>query len=110
MEVARPADDWAPVTIMTTTREIPVPCAPDTVVSVPIPVPEVTVNDLVTVTETVTRSFTFEPEAVDLEPEVELPLDYSRTAAHLVASWLRLAVIGLLAGAGTIIVLRRGKG
>jgi hypothetical protein len=71
-------------------------------------VPEVTVNDLVSVTETVTRTFTVEPEAIDLSPDSNLSLDYSRTVAHLVQSWIRLGLVGLVAGAGTIVVLRRG--
>jgi hypothetical protein len=110
MDISRPADDWAPVTIVTTTQTIPVPCAPEIIVSVPITVPEVTVNDPVTVTETLTRSITFDPEAVDLEPEVELPLDYSRTASHLVASWARLVAAGMIFGTGAVVALRRRRG
>jgi hypothetical protein len=104
-DVERPADDWTPVTILTSTAEIPVPCGPELLLAVPISVPQVIANDLVTVTDTITRTFTVHPEEVDLAPEPELPLDYSRTVDHLVRSWFSLVLMGLLFGVGTILVL-----
>ena len=110
IDIERPADDWSPVTVATTTTSLDVPCGPDLILSVPITVPEVTLNDMVTVTETITREFTVDPEAIDVAPEPSLPLDYSRTTEHLVQSWLRLALMGMLFGAGTVLVLRRQDG
>jgi len=107
MDIERPADDWAPVSVVTSTTEIEVPCGPELVVRVPITVPEIAVNDLVTVTETLTQTITVDPEAIDVVPEPELRYDYSRTNKHLVLIWLRLAVMGLVLGAGTVAVLRR---
>jgi hypothetical protein len=106
-EFERPADDWSPVTIVTSTSSVTVPVGPELVAQVPIAVPRVILNDPVTVTEAITHTFTVDPEPVDLTPDTELRYDYSRTAEHLVTVWLRLAAMALVLGAGTVVVLRR---
>jgi ABC-type multidrug transport system ATPase subunit/pSer/pThr/pTyr-binding forkhead associated (FHA) protein len=107
VDIPRPADDWEPVTVVTTTRTIAVPCMPGFTTDVPIPVPDITVNELVTVTEAVTQSVTIEPEAVDLSPTMDLPIDYSRTPEHMIASWLSLSGIGLASALATLVLLKR---
>jgi len=111
-EVGKPDEDWEPVTIVTTTQEIEVPFQPDPsqpviVQTVPISVPQVTVNDLVTVTEVVTETFTVEPEPMDIFNEQKFRINYDRTTGHLLLDWSMLIGFGLLFGAATAIVLRR---
>lgn len=106
-DVEKPADDWEPVTVVTVTQEITVPIQPGLVQTVPISVPQVTVNDMVTVTETVTESITVEPDATDIYSEEEFQIDYARTPAHLFFSWALLIVFGMIFGGATAFVLRR---
>ena len=112
MEVEKPAEDWEPVTVVTTTQEIEVPIQADPaqpvmMQTVPISVPEVTVHDLVTVTETITEAFTVEPEPMDVSKEQEFRIQYTRTAEHLVKDWLMLGGFGMLFALATAIALRR---
>ncbi len=105
VDVEKPADDWEPVTVVTQTQQLAVPCPGGIQVTVPISVPEVTVNEMVTVTETVTR--TVEPEPVDVATTFTFQIDYTRSAGHLFRVWGMLGFWGLLFGAATIGVLRR---
>jgi len=107
MDVEKPDDTWEPVTVVTTTQEIQVPVQPGITRTVPISVPEVTVNELVTVTETVTETFTVEPDPMDVINEQEFHIQYTRTPEHLWWSWLILAGFGLVFGLATAIVLKR---
>lgn len=113
MEVEKPADDWEPVTVVTVTQEIeipiesPGPSQPVVTQTVPISVPEVTVNELVTVTETVTKEFTLEPEPMDIKSEQEFQISYTRTVAHLLLDWGLLIGFGLVFGLATAIALKR---
>ncbi len=107
MEIEKPAEDWEPVTVVTTTQEIAVPIQPGITQTVPISVPKVTVNELVTATETVTETFTVEPEPMDVSNEQEFRIRYTRTAEHLCWDWLMLIGFGLLFGLATAIVLKR---
>ena len=112
MEIEKPDEDWEPVTVVTTTQEIEVPVQldptqPAIIQTVPISVPEVTVNEMVTVTETVTETFTVEPEPMDIFNEQEFRIRYTRTAEHLIWDWLMLIGFGLVFGIATAIVLRR---
>jgi len=97
---------------VTTTQEIEVPIQADPaqpvmMQTVPISVPEVTVHDLVTVTETITEAFTVEPEPMDVSKEQEFRIQYTRTAEHLVKDWLMLGGFGMLFALATAIALRR---
>jgi len=112
MEVEKPDEDWEPVTVVTSTQEIEVPIQPGPnqpviTQTVPISVPEVTVNEMVTVTETVTETFTVEPEPMDILKEQEFRIQYTRTVGHLGWDWLMLIGFGLVSGLATAIVLRR---
>jgi ABC-type multidrug transport system ATPase subunit/pSer/pThr/pTyr-binding forkhead associated (FHA) protein len=107
MDVEKPDDNWEPVTVVTTTQEIEVPIQPGITRTVPISVPEVTVNELVTVTETVTETFTVEPDPMDVIDEQEFYIQYTRTREHLWWSWLILVGFGLVFGFTTAIVLKR---
>ena len=112
MEVDKPAEDWEPVTVVTTTHEIEVPIQADPtqpviMQTVPISVPEVTVHDVVTVTETVTETFTVEPDPMDVFKAQEFRIEYARTREHLLKDWLMLVGFGMVFGLATAIALRR---
>jgi hypothetical protein len=112
MEVDKPSEDWEPVTVVTTTQEIEVPIQTDpaqpvVMQTVPISVPEVTVHDVVTVTETVTETFTVEPDPMDVFKEQEFRIEYARTEEHLLKDWLMLVGFGMVFGLVTAMVLRR---
>ena len=107
VDVDKPDEDWEPVTVVTTTQEIEVPVQPGVTQTVPISVPEVTVNDLVTVTETITESFTVDPDPMDVVNEQEFFIQYTRTREHLCWSWLILVAFGLVFGIATATVLKR---
>jgi len=106
MDVERPADDWEPVTVVTRTEEIEVPVGPDVVQTVPISVPQVTVNDPVTVTETLSKTVTVEPGPIDVSREETFAIDYTRTRSHLLMSWAFLVAFAALFGGSTALVLR----
>jgi len=105
VEVEKPAEDWEPVTVVTQTQQIAVPCPGGIQVTVPISVPEVTVNEMVTVTETVTQ--TVEPEPVDVSTAFTFQIDYTRSAGHLWKDWGVLVFWGLIFGAGTLLALKQ---
>ena len=105
VDVEKPADDWEPVTIITRTESTTVPCPGGLLVTVPITVPEVTVNEMVTVTETVTQ--TVEPEAVDVSTMWTFQIDYTGTRAHLLKDWGILLLFASLFGGGTLVALKR---
>jgi len=107
MEIEKPAEDWEPVTVVTVTQEIEVPIQPGITQTVPISVPEVTVNEMVTVTETDTEAFTVEPEPMNVFNEQEFRIQYARTVEHLCQDWLLLIGFGLAFGIATAIVLKR---
>jgi carbohydrate-binding DOMON domain-containing protein len=106
-DIEKPDEDWEPVTVVTTTQQIEVPVQPGVTQTVPISVPEVTVNELVTVTETITKTFTVEPEPMDVISEQEFHIQYARTGKHLCWSWTILAGFGLIFGIATAIALKR---
>jgi ABC-type multidrug transport system ATPase subunit/pSer/pThr/pTyr-binding forkhead associated (FHA) protein len=112
MDIEKPDEDWEPVTVVTTTQEIEIPFQPDPsqppiMQTVPISVPQVTVNDLVTVTETMTETFTVVPEPMDIFSEQEFRILYTRTTTHLFRDWAMLIGFGLLFSLATAIVLRQ---
>ena len=106
-EVERPAEDWEPVTVVTVTEQIEVPVQPGIVQTVPISVPQVTVNELVTVTEIVTETLTVEPDPMDVYSEKDFHIRYTRTPGHLLWDWAMLIGFTLAFGLATMIVLRR---
>lgn len=106
-EVEKPSDDWEPVTVITTTKEITVPIQPGIYQTVPISVPEVTVNDMITVMETITETFTVTPDPMDTASEIEFQIDFTRTPLHLIKDWCILVGFGLFFGLATVYVLRR---
>ena len=112
-EGEKPDEDWEPVTVVTTTQEIeipvesPDPTQPVITKTVPISVPEVTENEMVTVTETVTETVTVEPEPMDVFKKQDFQIEYTRTIGHLVKDWAMLIGFGLAFGLITAIVLRQ---
>jgi hypothetical protein len=62
---------------------------------------------MVTVTETITRAYTVEPEPMDVFKEQEFHVQYTRTAGHLCWDWLMLLGFGAAFVFGTAIVLKR---
>ncbi|MDF1515072.1 MAG: ATP-binding cassette domain-containing protein, partial [Anaerolineae bacterium] len=106
-EVEKPSDTWEPVTVITKTQEITVPVQPGIVQTVPISVPEVIVNDMITEMATITETFTVTPESMDIQNELEFQVDYSRSAAHLLKTWSLLVIFGVAFGLATAYVLRR---
>ena len=107
LEIERPDPDFEPVTVITVTQEIEVPIQPGITRTVPISVPEVTVHEMVTVTETVTETVTVEPEPMDIFGEREFQINYERSVGHLVQSWVLLAGFALAFGLGTMVVLKQ---
>lgn len=107
LEVEKPAADWEPVTVVTETQEIEVEVYPGLSQTVPISVPQVTVNELVTVMETITKSVTVEPGPVEISNPREFQINYTRTFAHLLLDWGLLALFGVLFSVGTVITLKR---
>ncbi len=103
--VEKPAEDWEPVTVVTRTESLAVPCPGGIQVTVPISVPEVTANEMVTVTETVTQ--TVEPEPVDVSTTWEFQIDYTRTRSHLIQDWGILVEFAILFGIGTLVALKK---
>lgn len=101
------AEDWKPITIITETQEIEVLIQPGITRTVPISVPSVIENELITVTETVTKEVTVDPEPVLVTNPITFQLDYSRTASHLLRDWGVLIGFGVLFSAGTLIILKR---
>jgi len=99
--------------VVTTTQEIeipvesPDPTQPVITKTVPISVPEVTENEMVTVTETVTETVTVEPEPMDVFKKQDFQIEYTRTIGHLVKDWAMLIGFGLAFGLITAIVLRQ---
>ena len=106
-EIEKPAENWEPITVVTETQEIVVPCPSGINVTVPITVPKVTENEMTTIIETVTKTITIEPEPMDIFKEQEFQIEYTRTAPHLLKDWLMLLGFGLTFGLVTAIVLRR---
>ncbi len=105
-EVERPADDWEPVTVVTTTQMIPVEVQPGIVRTVPISAPQVTINEMVTVTEIVTENFTVEPDPADIYSEQEFQISYARSLWHLFFCWAVLVGFAAAFGLATAMVLR----
>ncbi len=105
-EVECPADDWEPVTVVTTTQMIPIEVQPGIVRTVPISAPQVTVNEMVTVTEIVTESFTVEPDPADIYSEQEFQISYARSLWHLLFCWAVLIGFAGAFGLATALVLR----
>ncbi len=106
VEVERPADDWEPVTVVTETQYIDVAVQPGLVQSVPISVPQVTVNEMISVTEMVTEEVTVEPDPVTLTTVREFEIDFDHTVGHLFLDWLILFFFATAFGVGTVLVLR----
>lgn len=100
MEAPKLDPDWEPVTIVTKTKEVPVQC-PSGQTLVPTQVPEVQPNEVVTVTHTVTKTKTLNPDPQEIELDRTFHLDYSRRAAHLLKNWLILGAFATLATLGT---------
>ncbi len=107
MEVEKPADDWEPITVVTKTESILVPCPSGITVSVPITVPEITENEMVTVTEIMTETVTVEPDPTDIFNEREFRINYDRTTSHLLWDWGMLIGFTVFFGLATAIVLKR---
>lgn len=104
LEVEKPAEDWEPVTVVTTTQSLTVTCPGGLNLTIPISVPEVTVNEMVTVTEIVTH--TVEPEPVDINSAAELYIDYSRSREHLFRVWFILLGYMVAFSAMAVLILR----
>lgn len=105
VNVEKPADDWEPVTVVTQTQRLAVPCPDGIRVTVSISVPQVTINRIVTKTETITQ--TVKPEPVDVTPIYNFQIDYTRSQNHLFTDWGVLLVYMVAFGAGTLGALKR---
>jgi len=106
-EVEKPSEDWEPVTVITTTQEITVPIQPGVVQTVPISVPQIIENEMITATELVTESVTVVPEPMDVTSEITFRISYRRSLSHLLGSWAMLGFSGLVFGATTAAALKR---
>jgi ABC-type multidrug transport system ATPase subunit len=106
-EVEKPSEDWEPVTVITRTQDITVPIEPGIVRTVPISVPEVIENEMITITETVTEEVTVHPEPSDIAEPLELRISYARTPLHLLACWTLLGFYAVVFGIATAVALRR---
>jgi hypothetical protein len=100
VDVERPDPDWEPVTVITKVQSIE-GCAG------PIPLPEVTKNEMVTVTERVTETRTFSLAEQDVSSKQDFQINYAHTAAHLCWTWLVLLGFALAFGTGTILALKQ---
>jgi hypothetical protein len=79
MDIEKPAEDWEPITIVT-----------DTVVCNTQPVVVLTdfqENEMITVTERVTETFTFNPKADPFKAPRNFEVDFTRSAGHLLKVW-----------------------
>jgi len=106
-EIEKPSEDWEPVTVITKTREITVPVQPGIVQTVPISVPDVIENEMITVTDIHTESVTVEPVPMDVLTEMDFRINYRRTPAHLLGAWTMLCLFSIAFGIATAIVLKR---
>jgi len=106
-EVEKPSEDWEPVTVITTTQEITVPIQPGVVQTVPISVPQIVENEMITVTELLTESVTVVPEPMDVTSEIAIRISYRRSLSHLLGSWAMLGFFGLMFGVATAVALKR---
>jgi len=99
-DVDKPDPDWIPFTTVTEKQQIPGCSQP---VAMPVCVP----NDLVTIKETVTKSVTVTPDAVNVETPHKFVLEYERSAARLLGDWGMLLGLSLLFGAGTLLAMKK---
>ncbi|MGC9398120.1 MAG: FHA domain-containing protein [Anaerolineae bacterium] len=106
MEVPKLAEDWDPVTVVTQTKEVAVAC-PSGEIQVPMEVPEIRENEVVTVTETVTETHTVTPDPQEISNAQTFQIDYTRTPLHLLKTWLTLGVFGVAAAVATCLALRQ---
>jgi len=106
-EVEKPSDDWEPVTVITTTQQISVPVQPGIYQTVPISVPEVIENEMITVTELHTESVTVQPEPMDVLTKMDFRINYRRSLLHLLGAWVMLGFFTLASGVATAVILRR---
>ncbi len=95
------------VSVVTVTQEIAIPIRQRVTHTVPLSVPQVTVNEMISITETITRTFTAEPETMDIFNKQDFHIRYTRSLGHLVLDWAMLLGFGLAFGLATAIVLRR---
>jgi ABC-type multidrug transport system ATPase subunit len=100
-------EDWEPVTVVTETEEIDVEVQPGVFETVPISVPKVTENEIVTVTKEVTETETFTPSEQTVKSKQEFQINYERSASHLCWTWVVLVGFALAFGTGTLVVLKR---
>ncbi len=100
-------EDWEPVTVVTETEEIEVEVQPGVVETVPISVPQVTENELVTVTKEVTKTETFTPTEQIVRSEQAFQINYERSISHLCWTWVVLVGFALAFGTGTLVALKR---
>ncbi|NJP07764.1 MAG: FHA domain-containing protein [Chloroflexaceae bacterium] len=100
-EVEKPDDNWEPFT-MTTELQTFEGCAG------PIPVPMCTPNEPITVTETLTKEVTVEPDVIEKAWPHKFPiLSYDSSFQHLVMIWLIELAFALVAGIVTVVILLR---
>lgn len=104
LEIEKPAENWEPVSVITTTQTLTATCPGGFNLTIPISVPHVTINEMVTVTEKVTR--TIEPDPVDVNSSAELYIDYTRSRSHLLRVWFILLGYMMIFSAATVIVLK----
>ena len=106
VDVPKLAEDWEPMTVVTKTEEMVVAC-PSGEIQVPVDVPEVRENEVVTVTETVTETQTVTPDPQEISNAQTFQIDYTRTFGHLLKTWVTLGSFALTAALATGLALRR---
>jgi ABC-type multidrug transport system ATPase subunit/pSer/pThr/pTyr-binding forkhead associated (FHA) protein len=81
-------------------------------VPVDVPVPQAVpgpggVSEVITTTQTMTKTVTIDPGPMNIQDRQEFRIEYTRTAGHLLKSWLLLIGFGLVFCLAIAIVLRR---
>ncbi|MBN1874989.1 MAG: FHA domain-containing protein [Anaerolineae bacterium] len=108
MEVEKPDENWEPITVVTETQEIEIEVGPGIYQTVPVSVPTVTQNEMITVTETVTKLIEIDDlEPITIENPREFDISYAREPGHLFKVWGILLGYALLFTILTVLALKR---
>lgn len=101
VEVQKPDPNWKPFSVTTEMQSLP-GCA------APVPVPQCTPNELVTVPEKVSEEMTVEPDAVEEQWLWDFPvISYDHTPGHLIQVWLIKLGFTIAFGVAAVVVLLR---
>jgi hypothetical protein len=106
MDVPKVDERWEPVTVFTRTEKMAVAC-PSGNIEVPVKVPEIRENEIVTVTETMTKTHTLTPDPQEISNAQTFQIDYTRTTGHLIKIWLTLGIFAISATLAMYLALRQ---